>query len=53
MILNSETNKDGYSEIEYVFAVAMLGQLIDRSDLIRYLASLLDNFDREKPKDSV
>ena len=45
MILNSEENKDGYSEIEYPFAISMLGQLVDRTDLIRYLVSLQNTFD--------
>lgn len=38
--LKGEATSDDYVEIEYPFAVAMLGQLVDRTDLIRYLASL-------------
>ncbi|MDR1221367.1 MAG: hypothetical protein LBL07_00620 [Tannerella sp.] len=38
--LKDEEGIDNYTELEYPFAVAMLGQLVERTDLIRYLISL-------------
>jgi hypothetical protein len=40
MQLNDETEIDNFEELSYTFAVSMLGQLVDRVDLIKYLTSL-------------
>ncbi len=40
MQLNDETEIDNFEELSYPFAVSMLGQLVDRAELIKYLTSL-------------
>lgn len=40
MLLKDEDVKDNFEELSYPFAVSMLGQLVDRNDLIKYLTSL-------------
>lgn len=49
--IKGEATSEDYVEIEYPFAVAMLGQLVDRTDLIRYLASLQKTFGQMKSDD--
>jgi hypothetical protein len=51
MVLKSGVSKEDNSEIEFPFAVAMLGQLAGPNNLIRNLASLQETFDGFKSKD--
>lgn len=44
-VLKEQSSSDGFKEIDYVFALAMLGQITDREGLLKYLASLKDVFD--------
>lgn len=47
MILEEDSN-ESYQEIDLSFAVAMLGQLVGREDLIRYLKQLKKEFAKSK-----
>ena len=47
MILEEDSN-ESYQEIDLSFAVAMLGQLVSREDLIRYLKQLKKEFAKSK-----
>lgn len=47
MILEEDSN-ESYQEIDLSFAVAMLGQLVRREDLIRYLKQLKKEFAKSK-----
>jgi hypothetical protein len=50
-VLKGNDSADNYGEIQYPFAVAMLGQLVDRKDLIKYLDLLQNAFDGAKSRD--
>jgi hypothetical protein len=43
MVLPEESD-DSYSKIDFAFAVSMLGQIVKRNDLIRYLSGLKEAF---------
>lgn len=43
-VLKDQSSSVGFKDIDYTFALAMLGQLTDRNGLINYLASLKDIF---------
>ncbi len=48
-ILSSEAST-GFKSVDYVFALAMLGQLVDQHSLKSYLDSLQDAFDGISPQ---
>jgi hypothetical protein len=52
MILQEESNTS-YKKIDFAFAVSMLGQLVNRNDLVQYLSGLkeaFENTDADTPK---
>ncbi|GIM59641.1 hypothetical protein [Capnocytophaga canimorsus] len=41
-----EQDVDGYEQIDLAFAMSMLGQLVNREQLIKYLKQLQDEFEK-------
>lgn len=52
MKIKSDTNEEAYKELDYPFAVSMIGQMCDVKDLISYLQSLQEVFNIGRKHDT-
>jgi hypothetical protein len=58
-MLLPEESDSSYSKIDFAFAVSMLGQVVNKNDLVRYLLELQEEFENmssdlpETPKQDI